>query len=546
MRKMILVAVFFCFATGLALPAMALEVDFSGNFEVEGILNSSENMHKDDKTSDFRQMRLRVKTDFIVSDDLKLTTRFDALEKVLSSKDSAFDNGHNDTGIDSDTDDDNIDFDRAYLTWKSPIGLFQVGRMEGVTWGTKFSDDEDDTDRIKYILPIPLKEGTFYIGAVAEKVTENDKGTHFSDEDNDKYYIGFTYKAKTYTTGLLTAFYNFQKFQDPGQAVATKNLTDAHAANSTKTDFKNYVATTDGASDDVSSYGGWYTVGATAYQTAYMTALAQGASPAQAQLAGGGAAVGAAGADWLTSGVDSSTASTLAQRGSTCSGQVILLAPYIEGKFGDFEIAAELDYAFGTTEYDTPGAKDRDLKAFSYFFEGAYDFGPGTVQLGFAHSSGDADYTDDDIESMGYVSPGADWAKLFILNDDSHGMNTSLAGVGNHIGDGFGTASIAMLDGYQMLYAGADYDVTDTINIGIIAAISKADDVPSGMDYDDDQGIEYDLSFTWNLTKNLEYTAIAAYLDGGDYWKSRANGGVVNPDIDPDIYTLYHKLTLTF
>lgn len=536
MRKMMLVAVFFCFATGLALPAMAVEVDFSGSFEVEGILNSSEKMDKNDKTSDFRQMRLRVKTDFTITDDLKLTTRFDALEKVLSSKDSAFDNGVNDTGIDSDTDDDNIDFDRAYMTWKSPIGLFQVGRMEGVTWGTTWCDDEADTDRVKYILPIPLGEGTFYIGAVAEKVTENDKGTEFSDEDNDKYYVGFTYKAKTYTTGLLTAFYNFKKFQDPGQAFATKSFGSVYKDEITYTSMDLAGAIGDYAGD----------------LTAYGTALAMdGGVPGANVMAFVSANPdfqarnATLGAPTSFGGNANDPMNVVATRGATCEAQVILLAPYFEGRFGDFDVTAELDYAFGTAKYDTPGAKDRDLKTFAYFVEGGYDFGPGRVQLGFAHVKGDADYTDEDIESMGYVSPGADWEKLFILNDDAHGMNTSLAGVGNHIGDGFGTPSTAMLDGYQMLYAGVDYDVTKTINLGLIAGISKADDVPSGMDYDDDQGIEYDFSFTWNLTKNLQYKAIAAYLDGGDYWRTRAAGFEAS-NIDPDIYTLYHKLTLTF
>jgi len=164
-------------------------------------------MLDNDKTTDYRQMRLRVKTDFSVTDKLKLTTRFDALEKVLSSRDSAFDDEYDDPRTQSDADDENIDFDRAYLTYISPIGFFQVGRMKGVTWGTSFCDDETDTDRIKYVLPIPLDKGKLSIGAVAEKVTEYGHISNHSDADNDKYYIGLTYKAEKYSTGLLTAFY---------------------------------------------------------------------------------------------------------------------------------------------------------------------------------------------------------------------------------------------------------------------------------------------------------------------------------------------------
>lgn len=479
-----LMALVLAVVAGGTLPATAMEVDFSGSFELEGILNSSEGMDEDDATSDFRQMRLRVQTEFTITDDMKLITRFDALEKILSSKDSSFTITQNDTGWDSDDDDDNIDFDRAYLSWKSPIGLFQLGRMEGVTWGTSFCDDEADTDRIKYILPIALGSGTFYLSAVAEKVGEYDKGTEDSDEDNDKYYIGATYVAKTYRTGLLTALYNFKTFQDPGQALATEVL---YAYNESDSD----------------------------------TSLNPAMSVTEAY-------------------------SLYTTTGLSCEGKVFLLAPYFEGKFGDFSFTTELDYIIGTIEYDTDNADDKDLEAFAYFVEGAYDIGPATVQLGFAHSKGDADYTDDKIGSMSYVSPGVDWAKLLILQDDTTGMNTTLAnGLGNHVGNGFGSASTAMCDGYKLLYAGVDYVVTDSISLGFIAGMSWADEVPDGMDYDDDQGVEYDASFTWKLTKNLEYKAVAAYLDGGDYWKTRRTGAVES-NIDPEIYTLYHKLTLTF
>ncbi len=531
MKKMMLVTVLFCFMAGFALPAMAIEVDFSGSFEVEGILNSSERMDKDDATSDFRQMRLRVQTEFTVTDDLKLITRFDALEKILSSKDSAFTTTMNDTGWDSNPDDDNIDFDRAYLSWKSPIGLFEVGRMMGVVWGTSFCDDESDTDRIKYVLPIALGDGKLYIGAVAEKVTENDMGPYISDADNDKYYIGLTYVAKTYKTGLLTAFYNFKTFQDPGQAFAVKDFSEVYGGQDVGSAIGSYVA-------DLTAYGA--ALAADGYVPGANVVGFVGTHPDFADQ------YAVLGAPVTSGGSADDPMNVIATRGATMAGKVFLLSPYFEGRFGDFSLTAELDYVFGTAEYDNPGADDHDIRGFGYFVEGGYDLGPATFQLGFAHSSGDADYTDDKIESMGFVSPGVDWAKLLILHDDVTGMNTQLAnGIGNHVGAGFATASTAMCDGYQLFYAGVDYAVTDTISLGFIAGMSKADEVPNGMEYDDDQGVEYDASFTWNLTKNLQYTATAAYLDGGDYWKTRATGSV-DSQIDPDIYTLYHKLILTF
>jgi hypothetical protein len=252
----------------------------------------------------------------------------------------------------------------------------------------------------------------------------------------------------------------------------------------------------------------------------------------------------------------------LYSRGGTTSGAVYLLAPYFTGKFGAFGVNAELDYIFGELEYDKSPFSgitnpDRDVSGFAYFVEGTYDLGAFTFQAGFAHSSGDADYENasaadfgkDDLTAMGYVAPGVEWAKLFILNSDTHGMNTTLGnGVGNHVGDGMATPSTAMIDGYQMPYLGVDYAINDKMSVGLIAAWSKADDIPdneAGEKYEDDQGIEYDLSFTWKLTDNLEYTAIAAYLDGGDYWKYRATGAL-NNDIETGIYALYHQIKLTF
>lgn len=539
MKKVVMFALLSVFVVGMSMPASALETDFSGEFYVEGILNSAPNMLDSDNTSDYRQMRLRVQTDFQVNDNLKLTTRFDALEKVLSSKDSAFDNN---------LDQENIDFDRAYLTYISPIGMFEVGRMKGIVWGTTFCDDEDDTDRIKYTVPIDMGEGKLYLAAVAEKVTEND---NMIDDDNDKYYLGAVYKTQEYSTGLLSAMYSFNKFQDPGQKFAYDALTDSYDNNKNITSYRNYLGANT-AQDELPSYIGWYGANAKSAMTAKAYAEAAAKYQAAGKLAEAQAAAQAAqaakaniAADWPTTELAAQSAlSTFAQRGSTNDAKVFLLSPYFDGKFGNLSLVGELDYVFGTLEY--AAYEDVDVEGFAYFVQAGYDFSPVTVQAGFAHSSGDSNYSDDTVESMGFVSPGLDWEKLFILHSDYHGMESSLGnGVGNHVGDGFATSSTAMLDGYQLFYAGVDYSITDAITIGLIAGMSKADDVPAG-GYDDDQGIEYDLSFTWAITDNLTYKAIAAYLDGGDYWTTRASGGIVDPTVDPEVYSLFHRLTLTF
>jgi len=502
----------------IASPALALDLDVSGSLQFEGVYNENATLQKSDSADSFREMRLRVLTEAQITDNIKIITRFDALDKILSSNDSAFDYGE---------DDDNFDFDRAYAEIITPIGLLSVGRMQGVVWGTSWSDDETDTDRIKLITPIPIGQNKLYIGAVAEKVTENDKGVELSSKDNDKYYIGATYKTKNYSTGLLSAFYNFHLFQDPGQAKKFKDLDEAGGLDQALSDkasaeryvsfAENYVA----AAAAATAAGNFEEAGKFGVQAL--------AAKTNAQQYGSTDALNALKA-W--DGED---------RGGTTEAKVYLLAPYFDGKFGPLGITTELDYIFGETEYDKDNST-RDVEGYAWFGELRYDIADVTLQAGYAITSGDADYYDDEIGNMGFVAPGADWAKAFILTSDEHDMNTTLGGgLGNLVGDGFGSAYTACLDGYRMIYAGVDYTcLDDTLTLGALIASSKADETP--IDVDDDHGIEYDLTLSWKIMDNLLYSGVAAYLQAGDYWKERSK----NDNAGEDTYAIYHKLEIFF
>jgi hypothetical protein len=159
---------------------------------------------------------------------------------------------------------------------------------------------------------------------------------------------------------------------------------------------------------------------------------------------------------------------------------------------------------------------------------------PVTFQAGYALQSGDADYTDDKVESFGYLETGHDWAKTLILYSDIVGLETTLGGLGNPVGGGK-----TAFDGYQVYYFGVDYNVTDNLTLSAIVAKSQADDVIAG--WDDDHGLEYDLSLSWKIFDNLTYSATYAALDAGDYWQAG------NPATDiEDTFVMYHKLELQF
>ncbi|BCS95828.1 hypothetical protein DSLASN_14600 [Desulfoluna limicola] len=499
----------------IASPALALDLDVSGSLQFEGVYNEKATLQKSDRPDSYREMRLRVLTEAQVTDKIKLIARFDALDKVLSSRDSAFDNNE---------DDDNIDFDRAYAEIITPVGLLSIGRMQGVVWGTSWSDDETDTDRIKLVTPIPIGTNKLYIGAVAEKVDELDKGVEESNKDNNKYYIGATYQTPTYRTGLLTAFYHFNTFQDPEQRVKTANYTEKAA---TLTEATNNVAAATGVRNV--AYGVY---GPTSPQGVGAQAALDAATAVQVS------------ADTANTAAFTDLALLQLNQGVTTQAKVFLLAPYFDGKFGPLGITTELDYVFGESEYDANNTT-RDIAAYSYFAEARYDIGPVTAEAGYAYTMGKADLESGDIENMAYVAPGADWAKAFILTGDEHGMNSTMGGgLGNLVGDGFAGHYRAALDGYSMFYLGANYTcLNDTLTLGALIATSKADDTPAGVD--DDHGIEYDLTLSWKIWDNLVYSGVAAYLQAGDYWSERAND-LGLPSDGEDTYAFYHKLELFF
>jgi hypothetical protein len=85
-------------------------------------------------------MQLQVNTETKVNDNVTLYTRCNILDKILSSQS---------TNEDTTDYSKNIQFDRAWMDVKTPVGLFRVGRKEGIKWGTDFYDDGKDwgTDR---------------------------------------------------------------------------------------------------------------------------------------------------------------------------------------------------------------------------------------------------------------------------------------------------------------------------------------------------------------------------------------------------------------
>jgi hypothetical protein len=192
MKKCLSAVVAICLVVLLAVPAMALDTKFSGQYRVRGFHNSNLGLDDNDASDSYFNMRFRLQTDFMVSDHLTVTTRFDALDN------KEFGRGDKNTGDDSD----NIDWDRAYMTIKTDMGTFMAGRMSGGTWGTLFNDTEGERDRLRWHNSF----GNLTLYTIYEKNAEGDIGNDVSDEDFDVYYLGLAYKMENISAGLLYGF----------------------------------------------------------------------------------------------------------------------------------------------------------------------------------------------------------------------------------------------------------------------------------------------------------------------------------------------------
>ena len=227
MKKFWIVLLSMGLLAAFSIPAFAIDVKFSGEYRVRGWYdNNPSGLEKNaasaaflpERSASFYDQRLRMTTDFVIAEGLTLTTRFDALEKKWG--DTSFNAGRSPatgwaapTGGDSSgrlvTDNglskqqENIEFERAYVTFKSPIGLWQVGYQMFLNWGPDPANSSTTRPGIIYILPI----GNSVIVAAIEKGSESDIGGdigRWSDADQDIYDLGYIYKlGKTGDVGLL-------------------------------------------------------------------------------------------------------------------------------------------------------------------------------------------------------------------------------------------------------------------------------------------------------------------------------------------------------
>src|SRR5512145_2783042 len=175
MKKVCLVLLAMGLITVFSTSALAIDVKFSGSFYAAGLYQDKTTVMKDaasdGPSTAFYFQRLRVKAEFIVSPGLKLVTRFDAMERAWGASRAVPDTIVMADSSGTRAENENIAFDLAYVSYTSPIGMFDVGYREKGVWGTDFANSAVNQGMIywgAYLAPAKT-----YVWAEIVKVIEN-------------------------------------------------------------------------------------------------------------------------------------------------------------------------------------------------------------------------------------------------------------------------------------------------------------------------------------------------------------------------------------
>lgn len=514
MKKLWIVLLSLAMVAAFCMPASAVDVKFSGSYYVAGeYYNDIDVVEKgvafpstffgdgyyegtDQSTAFFRQ-RLRVQTEFVVSPGLSLITRFDALEKIwgdnawsgsqtdVASRSADYTNNHMDWA-DRTKEQENIEFEQAYIQYMSKVGLWWIGYAPHDFWGTTFGDSTHSRALVQWVLPfkwgiIGAKYFKSWEGSSTFKDSRTQGLINANDADDDAYVAIGMFKTQAIETGLKVAYRRLADNRDnlptgfgqPGQ--------NALLPPNSKTD-------------------GWLI-------TPYF-------------IGNFGPVKVAAELEYWNGEVDFENGELYPNfpAGTKSSLDMEFLSVYLmaEATFGPAFVGGSFVYASG----DDPDTWDKiEGSNFSPLFDGAWG--------GRDLKSTLILWNEDVINWAGNLFPrGFGYAPG--MSDDTFGPGIKNAFV------------------YQ-LYGG--YNWGDFAFKGS-ATYAKMDEVPiptflkNVVKIDDEIGWEFDFTATYKITQNLSYMVGAGYLMVGDM-KDAKIGGVKYEVLD-DVYMITNKLTLTF
>jgi len=245
MKKLLVVLLSLGLIVAFSTAASAADVKFSGGYYLVGAYESNPLLTPDEAgythySQAFFYTRTRLQPVFQIAEGLTFTVRMDALEKQWGNTNQK----GNSTYMGSSTPDDttssrravnavgpagttqqrqkiqeSLEFERAYVTFMTGIGQFQIGYQNVDDWGTDFGDYSNSRPRIQYA----TKAGPMTLGLIYEKVYDNDSAipaNHTTDGDKDTYAAFGIYNGPGIEAGMLYKYYAYNS--DMSSGVKTK------------------------------------------------------------------------------------------------------------------------------------------------------------------------------------------------------------------------------------------------------------------------------------------------------------------------------------
>jgi hypothetical protein len=428
MKKLLIGLLALGLVFSFSVPVMASDFSVSGAYRIRGWLDSNSPLLPEDTSSDaYYDQRFRVQPVFTVVEGLKATCRFDALEGVWGTSALRGDNPNA---------KNNIQFDKAYVTFMTAYGQVEAGFKSTDVWGTDFGNTEAFVGEIDFQTKLSEDVGVLFR---VEKDVEDDSGDNtIQDQDKDAYIAAAVYKKDGVEAGML------------------------------------YKYVRDAAGDF---------------------------SPIPALGAG----------DVLKT--------------------IHVLSPYVKATVGPAYVEGQIYYGTGDIETDL-GAPDFDLTDLLIYLMAKGDVGPGYVGAMFAYSQGDDDPTD--LDAKGSIFNGSDWNPCHILFND-----TEPSALGSYGPAPDYNSTGAQLQNAYLFQVFAGMSPMEKLSLMASLTYAYADEQLDNVD--DEYGTEFDVTASYKIYDNLDYTVGFGYLFAGDYYK----GDDKDNKID-DTYLLMNKLQVNF
>ena len=225
MKRLLVVLLALGLIAAFGATASAADVKFSGQWYAVGVYENNRSLNDTDSTYSkaYVWTRTRVQTVFQVAEGLSFTTRFDAFEKQWGAVNRSSNNNEDKSNSGKVNSlnvnlQENIEMEHAFVTFKTKVGMFDIGYQAADEWGTVFADTPGSRPRLKYTSVF----GPVTFGAIWEKVYEADTirlnaaagagtSSRIVDGDGDNYMLFGIYNWKGGAAGLLYKYVNNAK-----------------------------------------------------------------------------------------------------------------------------------------------------------------------------------------------------------------------------------------------------------------------------------------------------------------------------------------------